>query len=102
MTFELTEQNWAIYEPVISRYEGRDTGQSADGTPMIDGEAVTEFTFTQDYYFMMGDNRNNSQDSRFWGFVPMSHVVGKAVVVYFSWDKEKNLPRFRRLFSRIR
>ena len=102
LTFELTTDNWPIYEPVISRFEGHETGVSTDGQLTIDGEPVSSYTFEQDYYFMMGDNRNNSQDSRFWGFVPMNHVVGKAVLVYFSWDKDKNLPRFKRLFSRVR
>ncbi|NND71525.1 MAG: signal peptidase I [Rhodothermales bacterium] len=102
LTFELTADNWAIYEPVISRYEGHVTGLTPDGQPTIDGQPASSFTFSQNYYFMMGDNRNNSQDSRFWGFVPMNHVVGKAVVVYFSWDKEKRLPRFRRLFTWVR
>ncbi len=102
LTFDITPDNWSIYEPVIRRYEGHETGQTEDGAPTVDGEVVQSFTFTQNYYFVMGDNRNNSEDSRFWGFVPMSHVVGKAVVVYFSWDKEKRLPRFKRIFSRIK
>jgi signal peptidase I len=75
---------------------------TGDGTFMIDGQPATHYTFEQDYYWVMGDNRDNSEDSRFWGFVPMDHVVGKALMVYFSWDKNSMLPRFRRLFSRIK
>lgn len=102
LTFDISPENWAIYEPVIRKYEGRETGLTEDGTPLVDGDPVTSYTFSQDYFYVLGDNRNNSEDSRFWGFVPMSHVVGKAVVVYFSWDKDKNLPRFKRIFSRIK
>ena len=101
-TIQLTSENWPIYEPVIRRYEGHSTDRKQDGTFVIDGESVTSYTFGQDYYFMMGDNRNNSEDSRFWGFVPMSHIVGKAVLIYFSWDSVRRLPRFKRMFSLVR
>ncbi len=100
-TIALTEANWPIVEPVIRRYEGHTTGREPDGTFLIDGQRATTYTFTQDYYFVMGDNRDNSEDSRFWGFVPMDHIVGKALFVYFSWDGEHHLPRFERLFTRI-
>jgi signal peptidase I len=72
-----------------------------DSTFAIDGERATTYTFEQDYFFVMGDNRDNSQDSRFWGFVPMTHVVGKAVVTYFSWDHESWRPRLGRIFRPI-
>ena len=101
MTFELTEENWPYFEPVIRRYEGRTTGRGEDGAFLVDREPSTFFTFSQDYFFVMGDYRDNSEDSRFWGYVPMNHVVGKAVMVYFSWDGDSNLPRFRRLFTMI-
>ncbi len=101
ITVPLTSENWSIYERVISRFEGHDTGLAADGRFLIDGQPTTEYTFSQNYYFAMGDNRDNSEDSRFWGFVPMDHVVGKALLVYFSWNKESMLPRFGRLFSLI-
>ena len=97
----LTDQNWEIYRTVISRYEGHQTASTPDGGFLIDGQVVSEYTFEQNYYFAMGDNRDNSKDSRFWGFVPMDHVVGKAILVYFSWDKDAMLPRFGRLFSMI-
>lgn len=100
-TVELTDENWSVYRPVIVRYEGREARQMTDTTFAIDGERTTRYTFQQDYYFMMGDNRDNSEDSRFWGFVPMDHVVGKAILTYFSWDHERWVPRFGRIFHLI-
>jgi len=100
-TVELTAQNWAVYKPVIVRYEDHAAQQMTDSTFAIDGERTTTYTFQQDYFFAMGDNRDNSQDSRFWGFVPMDHVVGKAVLTYFSWDHEAWLPRFGRIMQPI-
>ena len=100
-TVELTDRNWALYRPVIVRYEDHDARQMTDSTFAIDGARTTTYTFQQDYFFAMGDNRDNSQDSRFWGFVPMDHVVGKAVLTYFSWDHEEWLPRFGRIMRPI-
>ena len=102
----LTAENWPVYEPVISRYEGHTTRVRPDGGFEIDGQPATTYTFAQDYFFVMGDNRDNSEDSRFWGFVPMDHVVGKAVLIYFSWDTEGSpfffgQIRFDRLFNLI-
>lgn len=97
----LTGENWPVYEPVISRYEGHTTQRVGDDGFRIDGEPATTYTFTQDYFFAMGDNRDNSEDSRFWGFVPENHIVGKALFTYFSWDSESTLPRFGRIFRPI-
>ena len=76
-----------------------------DSTIYIDGVATDNYTFTMDYYWMMGDNRHNSADSRYWGFVPEDHVVGKAVFIWMSLDKEKSFPsniRWDRLFSFVK
>ncbi|PSQ60266.1 MAG: signal peptidase I [Bacteroidetes bacterium QH_10_64_19] len=100
-TVELTAENWDVYKPVIVRYEDHAARQMTDSTFAIDGERTTAYTFEQDYFFAMGDNRDNSQDSRFWGFVPMDHVVGKAVLTYFSWDADRWLPRFGRIMQPI-
>jgi signal peptidase I len=98
-TVTLTAENWPAYRDVIVRYEGQSAEALPDGSFRIAGASATEYTFGQDYYFAMGDNRDNSQDSRFWGFVPDDHLVGKAVLVFFSLDFERPLlgflPRLR-------
>ena len=70
----------------------------------INGNLSNSYTFQMDYYWMMGDNRHNSLDSRYWGFVPEDHVVGKALFIWMSWDKNKkgiNKIRWNRLFNAV-
>lgn len=82
-TIALTPENFSIYFRPIKVYEGNEVEMRGDQF-FINGEAATEYTFQQDYYWMMGDNRHNSEDSRVWGFVPFDHVVGKPLFIWFS------------------
>lgn len=91
MTIPLTEDNLLLYSRCIVAYEGHRLETSPTGQVLIDGVAQTEYTFAQDYYFMMGDNRHNSADSRAWGFVPEDHIVGKPALLWLSINSEKGL-----------
>lgn len=97
MTVQLTPENVSMYGPVIKNYENNEDVVVDEKSVKVGGKAITSYTFKQDYYFMMGDNRHNSADSRYWGFVPMDHIVGKAVFVWMSID-----PNPTSFFNKIR
>jgi signal peptidase I len=98
VSIQLTPDNYIRYERCISTYEGNNL-ESKNGKFFINGKEATNYTFKYDYYWLMGDNRHNSLDSRYWGFVPEDHVVGKASMIWFSWEKG---PRWKRFFNVIR
>lgn len=96
---ELDNSNWYIYKELIERYENNRLEQK-EGKFFINGEETNKYTIKQDYYFAMGDNRDNSEDSRFWGFVPKNHIIGKGFIVWYSHDK--GVPRFERVLKLIK
>ena len=103
-SLKLDLKNLPIYERPIRVYEGNDL-QVRDGKIYINGKQTDSYTFKLDYYWMMGDNRDNSADSRFWGFVPEDHVVGKPLFVWLSLDPDYGLfdggIRWNRFFKRV-
>ena len=101
VTVTLTLDNLPLYERIITAYEGNSL-EVRDGKIYVNGEEAQSYTFSQDYYFMMGDNRHNSLDSRYWGFVPEDHIVGKPALIWLSIDGNKKFPnniRWRRFFK---
>lgn len=97
-TLHLTAENYSIYERAIRVYE-KNEFYTANGKFFLNGKEISDYTFTMDYFWMMGDNRHGSQDSRFWGFVPEDRIVGKAWMIWFSWEGG---PRWKRLFNIVK
>jgi signal peptidase I len=98
VTIDLNAENIRKYRRAIEVYENNEWAQQGT-TVLLNGTTAAKYTFKMNYYWLMGDNRHNSQDSRFWGYVPEDHVVGKAKLIWMSWEKG---PRWKRLFNVIR
>jgi signal peptidase I len=100
-TIVLNERNIAFYKRCIVNYEGNSL--RSDGAKVyINGSLANSYTFKYDYYFMMGDNRHNSLDSRYWGFVPEDHIVGQPILIWMSYDKDRSTIRWERLFRLVK
>lgn len=102
-SIEFTEENYWLYKQVISKYEGHTLDMTVDGF-VLDGELADSYTFEENYYWAMGDNRHNSLDSRIWGFVPEKYIVGKPVFIWMSLDKfESGFDKIRtdRVFTTV-
>ena len=101
LTVPLDDASLGVYGEAIVRHEGRRLERAPGGGVLLDGEPASTYTFEQDYYMAMGDFRDNSVDSRYWGFVPHSHLVGKAVLTFLSFKGEAPFVRPGRFFRPI-
>jgi signal peptidase I len=97
-------RNFKLYSRLIRDYEGNPSLRLKGNKVYLNDQIIETYTFRLNYYWMMGDNRHNSLDSRIWGFVPEDHVVGKALFIWMSWDKEAKgfrKIRWNRLFKAV-
>jgi len=103
-TVALNSKSLPFYKRIIEEYENNDLTVNGDEI-YINGKLADSYTFQQNYYWMMGDNRHNSEDARYWGYVPFDHVVGKPVFIWFSWDTNgegiANKIRWDRIFTTV-
>lgn len=99
---ELNVNNIEKWRTIIDREYGRRVVKVSNGKIKIDGKEVNSYTLKDDYYFMMGDNRDDSADSRYWGFVPRRKIVGQALMIYWSWDPSIPFSNFFKLLSTVR
>ncbi len=109
-TVDITTNNIDLYQRIIEVYEGSEMGigntiTTSGNQVLLNSQPLTQYTFKQNYYWMMGDNRHNSEDSRYWGFVPETHIVGKPVFLFFSLDQNAkglmNKIRWDRIMSTV-
>ena len=102
-TIAINKDNYPLYQRAISVYEGNTISLEGDQV-LINGQPADSYTFKMNYYWMMGDNRDNSLDSRYWGFVPEDHIVGKALFIWMSWNEQGTFlskVRWSRIFDGI-
>ncbi|MBC8111868.1 MAG: signal peptidase I, partial [Verrucomicrobia bacterium] len=108
VTIPIDTKNLILYKDIFLKYESNEDAKIENGKLFIAGKEVKSYTFQQDYFIMMGDNRHNSLDSRFWGFVPEDHIVGKALFIWLSidaqegWGNISKKVRWNRLFNGIK
>ena len=99
-TVKLDSMTFPLYERAIEVYENNKVAVSGNDI-LINGKKTDTYTFKMNYYWMMGDNRHDSEDSRYWGFVPEDHIVGKALFIWMSWDDEHARSSARIRWSRL-
>lgn len=100
-TVEIASETFFLFKDIIA-YEGHKIGLDSAGAVVIDGRQQRSYIISRDYYFVMGDNRDNSLDSRFWGFVPDDVIIGKAMIIYWSWEEDAAQQGFSDRATRIR